>query len=61
MRLGYNRSLNSEEKYLKFFPKYYYPSTPETPFSEPQFNEIFDLMNKLQLPFTYFTLYPDSI
>ena len=61
MRLGYNRSLNSEEKYLKIFPKYYYPRTPENPFSEPQFSEIFDLMNKLQLPFTYFTLYPDSI
>ena len=30
-------------------------------FSEPQFSEILDLMNKLQLPFSYFTLYPDSI
>ena len=30
-------------------------------FSEPQFSEIIDLMNKLQLPFSYFTLYPDSI
>ena len=36
-------------------------STPETRFSEPQFSEILDLMNKLQLPFSYFTLYPDSI
>ena len=28
-------------------------STPETRFSEPGFSEIFDLMNKLQLPFLY--------
>ena len=34
-------------------------STPETRFSEPQFSEILDLMNTLQLPFSYFTLYPD--
>ena len=61
MRLGYNRSLNSEEKYLKKFPKSYNPSTPETPFSEPQFSEILDLMNKLQHPFSYFTLNPVSI
>ena len=26
--------------------------TPETRFSEPQFSEILDLMNKLQLPFS---------
>ena len=31
-------------------------STPET-----RFSEILDLMNKLQLPFSYFTLYPDMI
>ena len=36
-------------------------STPETRFSEPQFSEILDLMNELQLPFSYFTLYLDSI
>ena len=30
--------------------------TPKTRFSEPQFSEILDLMNKLQLPFSYFTL-----
>ena len=36
-------------------------STTETWISEPQFSEILDLMNKLQLPFSYFTLYPDSI
>ena len=41
-------------------------STPKTGFSEPQFSEpwfseIHDLMNKLQLPISYFTLYPDSI
>ena len=35
--------------------------TPETRFSEPQFSEILNLMNKLQLPFSYFTLYSDSI
>ena len=28
---------------------------------ETQFSEILDLMNKLQFPFSYFTLYPDSI
>ena len=31
-------------------------SKPET-----RFSEILDLMNKLQLPFSYFTRYPDSI
>ena len=31
-------------------------SKPET-----RFSEILDLMNKLQLPFSYFTLYPDMI
>ena len=41
-------------------------STPKTRFSEHrfsehQFSEILDLMNKLQLPFSYFTLYPASI
>ena len=36
-------------------------STPETRFSESRFSEILDLMNKLQLPFSYFTLYSDSI
>ena len=41
-------------------------STPKTRFSEHRFSEhrfseILDLMNKLQLPFPYFTLYPDSI
>jgi len=36
-------------------------STPKTRFSEPRFSERLDLMNKLQLPFSYFTLYPDSI
>ena len=30
-------------------------------YSEPRYSEILDLMNKLQLPFSYFTLYPDSI
>ena len=35
--------------------------TPETRFSEPGFSEILDLMNKLQLPFSYFTLYPNLI
>ena len=33
-----------------------YLSTPET-----RFSEILDFMNKLQLPFSYFTLYSDSI
>ena len=36
-------------------------STPKTRFSEPRFSEILNLMNKLQLPFSYFTLYSDSI
>ena len=36
-------------------------NTLKTRFSEPRFSEIIDLMNKLQLPFSYFTLYPDSI
>ena len=35
--------------------------TPETQFSEPRFSEILNLMNKLRLFFSYFTLYPDSI
>ena len=35
--------------------------TPETQFSEPRFSEILDLMNKLQVPFSYFIFYPDSI
>ena len=30
-------------------------------FSEPRFSEILDLMNKLQYPFSYFTLYRDPI
>ena len=34
-----------------------YPYTPETRFSEPRFSEILNLMNELQLPFSYFTLY----
>ena len=29
----------------------------KTRFSKPQFSEILDLMNKLQLAFSYFTLY----
>ena len=36
-------------------------TTPETRFSEPRYSEILNLMNKLQLPFSYFTLYSDSI
>ena len=36
-------------------------STPKTRFCEPQFSEILNLMNKLQIPFSYFTLYPDLI
>ena len=36
-------------------------NTPETRFSEPWFSEMLDVMNKLQLPFSYFTLYLDSI
>ena len=34
---------------------------PESRISEPRFSEILDLMNKLELPFLYCTLYPDSI
>ena len=33
----------------------------KTRFSKPQFSEILDLMNKLQLAFSYFTLYSDLI
>ena len=36
-------------------------NNPKTRFSEPRFSEILDLMNKIQLPFSYSTLYPDSI
>ena len=36
-------------------------NTPKTRFSESRFSEILNLMNKLQLPFSYFTLYQDSI
>ena len=35
--------------------------TPETRFSEFLFSEMLDLMNKLQLTFSYFTLYSDLI
>ena len=35
--------------------------TPETRFSEPRYSKILDLINELQLPFSYFTLYPDSM
>ena len=35
--------------------------TPETRFSELRFSEILNLMNKLQFPFSYLTLYSDSI
>ena len=31
--------------------------TPETRFSEPRFSEILNLMNKLQFPLSYFTIY----
>ena len=34
---------------------------PKTRFSEPQFSEILNLMNKLQLPFSYFTLFHNNI
>ena len=44
---------------FNFFEKKY--KTPKTGFSEPGFSEILDLMNKLQLPFSYSSLYPDSI
>ena len=37
------------------------PFTPKTQFSEPRFSEILDLMNELQLPFSYVTLYPDHV
>ena len=33
----------------------------KTRFSEPQFSEILNLMNKLQLPFLYFTLVHNNI
>ena len=36
-------------------------NTPKTGFSEPQFSEVLNLMNKIQLPFSYFTFYPDFI
>ena len=36
-------------------------STPETRFSEPRFSEILDLMNKLHLTFSYFTVFSYSI
>ena len=34
--------------------------TPENRFSKPRFSDILNLMNKIQLPFPYFTLDPDS-
>ena len=34
---------------------------PETGFSEFRFSEMLDLMNKLQLAFSYFTLHPHWI
>ena len=40
--------------YCPLFP-IYIGNIPEAQFSEPQFSEILDLMNKLQLPFSYFT------
>ena len=45
------------EQHSNIFPV----SIPKTRFSEPLFSEILDLMNNLQLPFSYFTLYPDTI
>ena len=36
-------------------------STPKTQFSELRFSELLDLLKKPQLPFSYFTLCPDSI
>ena len=36
-------------------------NTPKTRFSESQFSEILNLMNKLQLSFSSSTLYSDSI
>ena len=38
-----------------------YINTPKTRFSKPRFSEILNLMNKLQLLFSYFTLYPDYL
>ena len=35
--------------------------TPETRFSESQVSERLDLMNELQLPFSYFILYTGTI
>ena len=40
---------------------YLFFDTLETQFSELRFSEILDLINKLQLTFSFFTLYPDSI
>ena len=37
------------------------PWFSESRFSEPQFSEILDIMDKIQLPFSYFTLYLDSM
>ena len=36
-------------------------TSPETRFSEPRFSEMLKSMDKFQLPFSYFTLYPYSI
>ena len=56
----YNRS-SIWPKRLESFVITFFCSTTKTWFSEPRFSEILDLMNKPQLPFSYFTLYPDLI
>ena len=57
------KNMDSQKTIRKNYHDFYYcvayadfSNKPET-----RFSEILDLMNKLQLPFSYFTLYPDLI
>ena len=54
--LRLNQSIDSD-----LFFDHRYHCAPKTRFSEPQYSETLNLMNKFLLPFSYFTLYPDSI
>ena len=52
--------LHIQSFFLHFLAYCEAKNTPKTRFSESRFSEILNLMNKLQLPFSYFSLYPDS-
>ena len=58
------KNMDSQKTIRKNYHDFYYCVAYADCFSnkpETRFSEILDLMNKLQLPFSYFTLYPASI